>query len=77
MLADHPGQRKITDAGIPYRVPDDDEPAARLTVIYLDLGVSEAGLPADVDPGADGLRGGIQPGDFHHLTHATLREERT
>ena len=32
-------KRKITDAGIPYRVPDDDELAARLTevltVIYL------------------------------------------
>ena len=26
-------KRKITDAGIPYRVPDDDELAARLTEV--------------------------------------------
>jgi hypothetical protein len=36
---DHPRQTKITDAGIPYRIPADDELGARLTevlaVIYL------------------------------------------
>jgi RNA polymerase sigma factor (sigma-70 family) len=44
-------KRKITDAGIPYRVPDDDELAARLTevltVIYL---LFNEGYLATADP---------------------------
>ena len=46
-------KRKITDAGIPYRVPDDDELAARLTevltVIYL---LFNEGYLATTDPPA-------------------------
>src|SRR6516164_8316874 len=53
-------KRKITDAGIPYRVPDDDELAARLTevltVIYLLFNegyLATAGQPASRDLAED------------------------
>jgi RNA polymerase sigma factor (sigma-70 family) len=53
-------KRKITDAGIPYRVPDDDELAARLTevltVIYLLFNegyLATAGRPASRDLAED------------------------
>ena len=53
-------KRKITDAGIPYRVPDDDELAARLaevlTVIYLLFNegyLATTGLPGSRDLAAE------------------------
>jgi RNA polymerase sigma factor (sigma-70 family) len=56
-------KRKITDAGIPYRVPDDDELAARLTevltVIYLLFNegyLTTAGPPPTMDRAMDRAR---------------------
>jgi RNA polymerase sigma factor (sigma-70 family) len=56
-------KRKITDAGIPYRVPDDDELAPRLTevltVIYLLFNegyLTTTGPPPTMDRAMDGAR---------------------